>query len=135
MSSETDHARKMSTSHLPPVIFELPNREDALPIITPHHIALCFLSKGYLSPGLDDAGGTWPQRQALGDALLTAIREADAVREPSIRVLATRLEVRVHHFLFILFQRPFKKKKLKSHNSFNTKKFTADRCYTQSNVH
>jgi anaphase-promoting complex subunit 5 len=80
---------------LPPINFELPNRLDALPTITPHQVALCFLVKGYLSPGENDPGGTWPQRQALGDALLTAVRESDRVREPNIRQLARRLKAEV----------------------------------------
>ena len=83
------------TTFLPPINFELPNRLDVLPTITPHQVALCFLVKGYLSPGENDPGGTWPQRQALGDALLTAVREADRVREPNIRLLARRLKAEV----------------------------------------
>ncbi|KAH7618877.1 putative Anaphase-promoting complex subunit 5 [Nannochloris sp. 'desiccata'] len=83
------------TTFLPPINFELPNRLDVLPTITPHQVALCFLVKGYLSPGENDPGGTWPQRQALGDALLTAVRESDTVREPTIRQLSKRLEAEV----------------------------------------
>jgi len=83
------------TTFLPPINFELPNRLDVLPTITPHQIALCFLVKGYLSPGENDPGGTWPQRQALGDALLTAVRESDTVREPNITQLAKRLKAEV----------------------------------------
>lgn len=82
-----------TNQNLPPINFELPNRLDVLPTITPHQVALCFLIKGYLSPGENDPGGSWPQRQALGDALLTAVREADSVREPTIRELAGRLHV------------------------------------------
>lgn len=92
----------MST-FLPPVNFELPNRLDVLPTITPHQVALCFLVKGYLSPGENDPGGTWPQRQALGDALLTAIREAGSVREPNIRQLARKLKVRCLEIQYLLF--------------------------------
>ena len=90
--------------NLPPINFELPNMLDVLPTITPHQVALCFLIKGYLSPGENDPGGSWPQRQALGDALLTAIREADSVREPTIRELATRLQVRFYYAELALFQ-------------------------------
>jgi uncharacterized membrane protein YgcG len=83
------------TTFLPPINFELPNRLDVLPTITPHQVALCFLVKGYLSPGENDPGGTWPQRQALGDALLSAVRESDRVREPNIKQLAMRLMTEV----------------------------------------
>ena len=78
---------------LPPIQFDLPKEDKLLPLITPCQVALCYLVKGYLSPGENDPGGTWPQRQALGDALLSAIREADNVREPPIQVLADRVQV------------------------------------------
>lgn len=84
----------MATPALPPVSFELPNDNVFLPTITPHQVALCFLIKGYLSPGEHDPGGTWPQRQALGDALLTAVREENGLWEPTITELALRLRVR-----------------------------------------
>ena len=84
----------MVTPLLPPVNFELPNTDNVLPSITPHQIALCFLIKGYLSPGENDPGGSWLHRQALGDVLLSAIREANSYREPTIKELATRLRVR-----------------------------------------
>lgn len=92
----------MST-YIPPINFELPNRLDVLPTITPHQIALCFLVKGYLSPGENDPGGTWPQRQALGDALLTTIREAETIKEPNMRQLAKRLKVRYFKYQHLTY--------------------------------
>ena len=77
-----------------PVKFGVPNTHLILPSITPYDIALCFLIKGYLCPGDDDPGGSWPQRQALGDALLTGIRQKISPRQPSIVELAGQLQVR-----------------------------------------
>lgn len=72
------------------------HHRSLLPSITPHQVALCFLVKGYLSPGEGDPGGNWSQRQALGDALLTVIRGlGSGVREPSIWELAHTLQIHV----------------------------------------
>jgi hypothetical protein len=62
-----------------------------LPTLTPHAVGLCFLIRGYLSPQANDPGGAWVQRQALGDALLRAMRRADGPREPSLAALAAEL--------------------------------------------
>jgi tetratricopeptide (TPR) repeat protein len=71
-------------------------QRSLLPTITPHQVAVCFLIKGYLSPGGDDPGGNWTQRQALGDALLTVIRGmGNGVRELSIWELAHTLQIHV----------------------------------------
>lgn len=72
------------------------HHRSLLPTITPHQVAVCFLIKGYLSPGEGDPGGNWTQRQALGDALLTVIRGmGSGVREPSIWELAHTLQIHV----------------------------------------
>jgi hypothetical protein len=83
---------------LPSTMFDVPQHEFRLPSITPHHIALCFLVKGYLSPGPGDPGGNWTQRQALGDALLKSMRTSTSIREPTIWELASQLKVRSKFF-------------------------------------
>ena len=81
-------------SHLPKITFGEPPESTGLPAITPHQVALCYLVKGYLSPADHDPGGTWLQRQALGDALLRSMRRAENIREPSMAELIATLEVR-----------------------------------------
>jgi len=78
---------------LPPVKFGVPNTEQLLPSLTPYDIALCFLIKGYLCPDNEDPGGAWPQRQALGDSLLSCIRQKDSAKQPSFVELKAHLAV------------------------------------------
>ena len=81
-------------AQLPPVKFGVCNNEQTLPSLTPYDVALCFLIKGYLCPDSEDPGGAWPQRQALGDSLLTCIRQKETVRQPTLEQLKSQLEVR-----------------------------------------
>ena len=82
------------TMSLPPVKFGSTDPNVILPSITPYNVTLCFLVKGYLSPSDGDPGGSWRQRQALGDVLLTAIRRQYDIVDPSIAEFATSLRVR-----------------------------------------
>lgn len=77
----------------PNITFETPPAGGmGLPAITPAQVALCHMVKGYLSPGDSDPGGTWVQRQALGDALLRAMRRSGIV-EPTMEELIATLQV------------------------------------------
>ena len=79
---------------LPPVRFGTTDPQLILPTITPYNVALCFLVKGYLSPSAGDPRGTWRQRQALGDALLTAIRRCHSIFDANILDFGNFLKVR-----------------------------------------
>lgn len=79
---------------VPQIKFGKSDPDVILPQISPYHIAVCYMCKAYLHPTeVNDPTGSWSQRQALGDALLTSIRYTKLPRLPTIQEFAEQLQV------------------------------------------